>query len=689
MSGRSPQRAAPAARRAPPAPLTARGSPTPFLAPPRAAFCAPPSVPYLKQMKMGDVNSFMMLFFDNFSSLLGILAAMISMPDIKKMFPGNPYREAYETMVFQKVVPGFGVALVFGNLWYAWMASKLSKKEGRMDVTALPYGINTPAGFLTVFLVMLPIVGKYNPDQTYPGYYKGTPDEFAEKVMYAGCCACFIGGLFEISGILIGEFLRKNIARAALFGPIMAVGFVWLGYAPLTDVMREPIIGFIPLILTFTGFFSNNLKGCYPAGFPTALVIFGIGTFLWWMGAARWDTEDRELNERDLMADIAHDKSQNIGKIQPRPFVMLAGFEDLDARLIAIQFPIALASFIETIENVEAAAIEGDSYNVNEAMLVDGLGTAIGALFGSVCPTTVYIGHKRHKEIGATCWYSIANGVAFFILTWSGLLEYLFYVIDGVSIGCILIAVGLMIVQQAIERSASRHVPALMIAIMFGVADVNFFDGFDKFADNTSRKVGRMLGAGNMAPGGGIMCSIILTAILCDVIDLRFVRASIYSLIAMLFSLFGLMHGNNHVFPDGQKMFPYNDHTTDLGEVMLSTATFPTKVKQGDDVVDIAGVDTDKFHYLVNWKWVGFGPGDGLPEGTPRIVPDRACNEGWRFAVGAGRRSNTRTTPSARAHPLTCACAFAHAPMCMPTGRLRHGLRLLRRPRPLPEDEAG
>ena len=166
MSARSPQRAAPAARRAPPAPLTARGSPAPFLAPPRAAFCAPPSVPYLKQKKMGDLNSFMMLFFDNFSSLLGILAGMISCPAIATSFSnpeanftdaeGNPmaaddgnyytrgeYDDAFFKMVFTQVCPGIGCALLFGNIWYAMMAAKLSTTTGREDHTALPYGINT------------------------------------------------------------------------------------------------------------------------------------------------------------------------------------------------------------------------------------------------------------------------------------------------------------------------------------------------------------------------------------------------------------------------------------------------------------------------------------------------------------------------------------------------------------------
>ena len=40
--------------------------------------CVKPNMSYLKQVTMGDFNSFLMLFFDNFSSLLSILAETVS-----------------------------------------------------------------------------------------------------------------------------------------------------------------------------------------------------------------------------------------------------------------------------------------------------------------------------------------------------------------------------------------------------------------------------------------------------------------------------------------------------------------------------------------------------------------------------------------------------------------------------------
>ena len=65
------------------------------------------------------MNSFFMLFFDNFSSLIGILGAMVGAPLIACGFSPayGAYYGAFADMVFQRVCPGIGCALLFGNFW--------------------------------------------------------------------------------------------------------------------------------------------------------------------------------------------------------------------------------------------------------------------------------------------------------------------------------------------------------------------------------------------------------------------------------------------------------------------------------------------------------------------------------------------------------------------------------------------
>jgi hypothetical protein len=81
-----------------------------------------------------------------------------------------------------------------------------------------------------------------------------------------------------------------------------------------------------------------------------------------------------------------------------------------------IAVPIAIQSFVETMENVEAACSVGDHYPLMECMLVDGFGTLLGAVMGCPLPTTVYIGHTRHKAIGASGGYSLLNAATFFVM---------------------------------------------------------------------------------------------------------------------------------------------------------------------------------------------------------------------------------------------------------------------------------
>jgi len=563
------------------------------------------------------------------------------------------FEDAIEEMVFTKVAPGIGMALVFGNIWYAVMAAKLAAAEDRMDVTALPYGINTPAGFLVVFMVMLPILFDYNPSS---GLH--TPSEFADYAFKGACAANFLGGIFEVAGLWLGEPLRKHIPRAALFGPVCGVGFVWLGYNPLIDVMREPILGMLPLFMCFVAFFANGGKGWYSQKVPFAAIIMVFGTVLWWIGAARHDTEKRELNDVDKMKailDAAVDKYA--GKNSMQGFTTLEGFDYMKSNAPAIVFPIALASFIETIENVEMAALMGDAYNVKEAMLADGLGTMWGALFGSTIPTTVYIGHKRHKVAGARYMYSILNAIAYFILMMSGMLPVLFYLVDPVAISVVLIAVGLMIVQQALEVSATRHYPCLMIGIMFLVSDMLYFDHFDATVRVATRSIGRMKGVMNMAPGGGIMCSLILPAILCDLVDARFYRAAVFCAIACLFSMTGLMHGANYHQPDGMMMPAMGAdeadyYTTDLGELTWSMhvkadhESWQTDFLKSIGVGDIADYEltyrVDDLGFDDPYRcppWMQYGietpNAHGLPCPEP-TMQHAAYNEGWRFGVAYG-----------------------------------------------------
>jgi len=61
------------------------------------------------------------------------------------------------SLVYGRILPGVGISLVVGNLYYAHQARRLQQTSQRVDVCALPYGINTVTLIGFVFLVMLPM----------------------------------------------------------------------------------------------------------------------------------------------------------------------------------------------------------------------------------------------------------------------------------------------------------------------------------------------------------------------------------------------------------------------------------------------------------------------------------------------------------------------------------------------------
>src|SRR6266576_2495194 len=63
-------------------------------------------------------------------------------------------------IVFGRILPALGIALPIGNLYYAYLAYRLGRKEGRDDVAAMPYGPSVPHYFCVTFVIMLPVVIK-------------------------------------------------------------------------------------------------------------------------------------------------------------------------------------------------------------------------------------------------------------------------------------------------------------------------------------------------------------------------------------------------------------------------------------------------------------------------------------------------------------------------------------------------
>jgi AGZA family xanthine/uracil permease-like MFS transporter len=104
-----------------------------------------------------DLDGFFGLFVDNLVQLLLIVALC----GLCGMRPDSP-------LLLNSILPGAALSILVGNLFYAVQAHWLARKEGRSDVTALPYGINTPSLLVYIFLVMLPAYNQALADRVSP-----------------------------------------------------------------------------------------------------------------------------------------------------------------------------------------------------------------------------------------------------------------------------------------------------------------------------------------------------------------------------------------------------------------------------------------------------------------------------------------------------------------------------------------
>ncbi|MFN9987975.1 MAG: NCS2 family permease, partial [Pirellula sp.] len=178
-----------------------------------------------------DLDGFFGLFIDNLVQLLLIVTLCSTQCGMAG--------EASQ-LLYQRVLPGAAVSIVLGNLFYAWQAHRLAKHSNRSDVTALPYGINTPSLLVYVFFVMGPVYRQ--------AIERGLSSiEAANLAWQMGLVACVGSGVIEFLGAFIAEPIRRSTPRAALLSTLagIAIGFISMTFA--LQIFQKPLLAMLPL----------------------------------------------------------------------------------------------------------------------------------------------------------------------------------------------------------------------------------------------------------------------------------------------------------------------------------------------------------------------------------------------------------------------------------------------------------
>ncbi len=468
--------------------------------------------------KREDVDGFFSLFQNNLANFVLIAVILTGMG-----FPAN--------IVFGRIIPGAAISLLFGNIYYAYMANRLAQKEKRTNVTALSYGISTPVMFVYLFGVMAPALAI---------------TEDPETAWRIGLAACFLGGVIVTLGSFIGNWVRKTLPRAAMLGALAGVAFTFIGGQLFFITHEMPVVGIAVLAITMAGLIAKKVM---PFKIPASLFAIVIGTVLAYA-----------LGEVDT-AQI----SEGLGYVGFFPFVptlgFVAGFRYLIgplAALLAVLLPISMYNFIETMNNVEAVASAGDNYDAKECMRVDGCGIMLGSLFGGVFPTTVYIASIGAKWMNAGRGYSILNGVTFMFAALFGLIAAIAVIIPMPVIAPILVFVGVTMISQAFSSVDKKYGPAVVMAMF------PFFANYvmTRFARGAPEVVAGISPAIVPLGQGAMFTGMIWGAIMVYIIDNNYKHAAYAALVAAALAATGFIHA--------PRLSLLYDHTFALGYVIMA-----------------------------------------------------------------------------------------------------------------------
>jgi len=467
----------------------------------------------LKIFKKGDVNGYFGLFTNNLTNVLvmaGLLKLSIGLPD---------------WIVYGRILPAVGLSILISSLYYTFMGYRLAKAEGRNDVTALPSGTSVPHMFLIVFLVMGPV-------------YWETGDP--RLAWYAGVAWCFIEGLIEISGSIIGPKVREIMPRAAMLSALAGASIAFIAMTPAMQTFKLPYIGFVSLAVILIGWFG---KIKMPFRIPAGLAAIILGTIIGWAsGLMSYD----KLIDSFISVNLEHARF-SLSYIKN-------GFSGA-LPYITAAIPLGFYNFFETMDNIESASIAGDEYSTREALIADGATSITASFFGSPFPTAVFIGHPGWKKTGAGLGYTLLTGVSVFILTWLNGISILSNLIPIVAILPILLYIGLIIGSQAFSSTKSKYAPAVVLGLIPWLANwgKNIVDTALTSAGTNAAEVGYgALSSGGLEyegmailGAGAIIVSMIWSSITVLIIDRKLVKAAGVALTASIISFFGIIHAES------------------------------------------------------------------------------------------------------------------------------------------------
>ena len=381
----------------------------------------------------GDINGFLGLVVDNLSVLALLAAALIGAFGVPS------------EIVFGKMFPGTAFGVLVGDLTYTWLAVRLARRDGRSDVTSMPFGIDTPSTIGMALLVLGPAFVKFRAAGLDPA-------TAGLHTWYLGMAATTSMGVIKLLLSFAGRAVRRAIPMAGLLGSLAGIALTLIGFFPMVDLFQFPVVGLLTLGLVL---YALIAKGRIPFRMPGVLFAVIVGTLVYYI-AGHFGLLGTPISAPSL-------PTLRLALPLPDPGIF-QGFAELGNYLPLI-IPFALLTVVGGVNNTESARVAGDDYDVRSILLAEAAATLLAGVAGGVAQTTPYIGHPAFKQMGARTGYTWITGVFVGVGGMLGFLANLIELVPLAALAPVLVFLALNITSQAFTAVPARH--ALAVAISF------------------------------------------------------------------------------------------------------------------------------------------------------------------------------------------------------------------------------
>jgi AGZA family xanthine/uracil permease-like MFS transporter len=456
----------------------------------------------------GDLDGFFGLFFSGLPDLL-LIAALAPLCGFSGAF------------VEQRILPGVALSIVGGNVFYAWQARQLARRTGRNDVTAIPFGVNTPTIFAYIFLIMLPV-------------YQRTQD--AHLAWECGVFACLVSGAVQTLGAFCTDWLRRHTPRAALLCPLAGIALAYLCLGFIFGVFERPAIALFPAIVLLVVYASRMRL---PLRIPAGLLCLLLGALLAAVLRAMHLYDAPVVAMPPIGLHLPH-------LVAIGDFLLHSG----GWRYLSIILPMSLLDTLVSLQILESVKLAGDDYPTMPSLLTNGIATLVAACFGSPFPTTLYFGHMAYKDFGARTGYSILSGITVAIVCMSGLVSAVLRFVPIEVVAIVIVWFGLVMVGQAFSEVKPAHTVAVAFGLipMLAAWTLGLVELAITKSGSSLQQVAPAFGSelpiyGMIALSqGAILVSMVWAASLAWAFDRRFLRAASWMAAGAVLSCFGLIH---------------------------------------------------------------------------------------------------------------------------------------------------